>query len=163
LISLGVDQSTTKTGMCLIEFDKKFKWEFIKATTVETSDYGNMKVWMLAMIINPAVVCAEWGYVGKNIQSAFQTIRTSGWCEAVTNEFWREAKFFTASAAEWRNLIWYQGAGFMNRADAKKFSIDFLLKSTYLSKVKPEKPDDHQGDALGLALYGMHKYLEATL
>lgn len=164
MISIGVDQSTTATGLCAVRFDKSGEWEVVTAKTVETETYNEMSTELRAFINfvsyhdmpPPTVIMCEGAYFGKSASAHANAVRSAAWVEAVVCQYKLGEMFDVVPAASWRAVAWHRlkNASRLKSADAKKYSIIFADEAGIVD------PDDHQGDALGLAIYGMKAYLE---
>lgn len=165
-LSLGIDQSTTDTGLCLIRFENSYKFEPVKTATVKTPDYPAMieAVCSFMGLEGPDVCCAEWGYISvdkgtkqmdKGVQG-FYAVQTCTWVECLMHHYFKPTMFCKASAHDWRERIWGHGKGWMPRKQAKAYSI------TYAEAAGIESPTHDMADAFGLALYGKEIYEEAT-
>lgn len=159
-LSLGIDQSTTLTGLCLIRYDDigvplQASWEFVECATIETPDYLSMRDEIQLFIFQyPHIVTAEGAYYGPSAEAHRNAVRSATWVEAVVCEYKIGSRFDIVPASEWRLKVW----GKMPRlkSDAlKAYSIQWAKDHGV------PVANDHEGDALGLAVCGMMMAMEA--
>lgn len=159
MISLGIDQSMYATGMCVVQFGSTGVSVYLRSQTVATPDYNAMRDALIAFIglDTVTVVTAEDAFMGKSPAAHKAAIRSATWVEATCCQYKIGEMFDIVTANEWRAQVWGKGKGGMKRDDAKAYSVEFAESHGLIDL------DNNQGDAFGLSLCGMHRYLEATL
>lgn len=151
-IAIGIDQSMKATGLCIVRFDREGRWKVIRAVTVETPTYNAMRDAIVHFpgLHTPTVIMCEDGFKGCNVA----TTVTAAWVEAIVCQYKLGEMFDKVVANKWRSVAW-PGKGKMKAPAWKAHSIEYAKWEGIVD------PDDHQGDALGLAIYGIKAYLEA--
>ena len=104
LIAIGVDQSTTKTGLCMRRFIANGNSKVIRAATIDTPGYNDMRRSLLTFIglLTPTVIMCEDGFPRCNVM----TTVTAAWVEAVVCQYNLGEMFDKVSASEWRKAVW---------------------------------------------------------
>jgi len=153
LIAIGVDQSTTKTGLCMRRFTLNGHSKVIRAATINTPTYIDMRNAITGFIAlhSPTVIMCEDGFKGCNVM----TTVTAAWVEAIVCQYKLGEMFDKVSASEWRKAVWGKMKS-LNSAEWKAYSIAQAIKAGIVD------PDDHQGDADGICQYAIKMYTEGS-
>ena len=157
MIILGIDQSHAATGIVLIDYDPVRNPVIMKAMTVFkniTSRNIRAALYRLPlekcrlMVREEGFFSADYPDVGLEIE------RVGGWCEAICEALAPSMPQMRVTAKEWRYRAWGSQAVGLRTLQAKKHSILFATEHGI------KDPDDHQGDAFGIAIYGGWKLTE---
>ena len=156
LIAIGVDQSITKTGLCMRRFTMNGYSKVIRAATVDTPTYNDMRRSLLTFIglLTPTVIMCEGAFYGKSATAHAAAVKSAAWVEAVVCQYKLGEMFDVVPAVSWRKVAW-PGVKRMKSEDAKLYSILQAIKAGIVD------PDDHQGDADGICQYAIKMYTEA--
>lgn len=145
---IGIDSSTTKTGMSIFR-----EGRFISVKLIDLRKMKNAEeridemirriLWNLELI-DPDVVYQEYSWVKRNPKTAIQLTliigAVRGWC--VNNG----VQFRTVMPAEWRKLTSQNGG---ERDDLKQQTKDFVKE-----KFNIETKTDDEADAICIGLAG---------
>lgn len=156
-ICLGIDQSTTLTGLCLCRYRSADDWDFIRCDTYETPGYIAMRKHIsdFIMLDYPDVVICEDAFYGRSATAHKAAVRSATWVEAVVMQYKLGRRFEIVPATTWRAKVWGPVKR-MKSPEAKQYSID------YARSLGVPVDNDHEADAFGMCRYGILTDTEAT-
>ena len=178
---LGVDQSTTATGLCVIKWHPVSGPDVLYARTVEPS--GMQEIYSALCDVfrytsyRPVAMAREQGFFSAKTPEAGLAIeRSGGWIEMAIWTLSARAMMVTSPtmyrmmAIEWRRAVWGAEYAKLPADVAKDHSVQFFLAHVIPQIAKKGYPeidadavDDHMADAFGIACCGGQKHHQRML